>query len=161
MNGTCLYLCNEEFYDPGDGSCAPCTVVDECEARLFLNGRCTQDSTPTCVPCLDIPPNAYAVGDDCAWMCNDNRYRDLTGTMCVPCLTECLQGEYLLGECTQYTGPECLPCLNAPADARYNATAAAGRRSVTLCAWLADTTHPGRTSVWSALLRPTVLQGRL
>ena len=122
----CPYLCNEEFYDPGDGSCAPCTVLDNCERGQFLTGRCVQDSTPTCVPCLDIPPNAYAVDVGCAWMCDNDRYRDTTGTMCVLCLTECLQGEYLSGECTQYTAPECLTCLNAPADARYNATAAAG-----------------------------------
>ena len=134
-DGTCPYLCDEEFYDPGNGACERCTVVNNCERGQSLVGMCSQDGTPTCEPCVDIPPNATPIDLECSWMCNERYHQDISGRACIPCVTECTVGRYLTGQCMEFTMTSCTLCDNGPANSTYTSV---GARDGNNCEFLCD-----------------------
>lgn len=115
--------CEVGSYQPLAGNSTECRVcLQQCDVGLTLTGRCTPLSSPTCVarePCPacnagTIPGDILNQSTGCAVSCvpcPPQQYQPEPGMVsCLPCLTTCPAGSYLVGSCSSTVSPVCLAC---------------------------------------------------
>ena len=130
----CQWNCSEPYTVNAAGQCEQCLVEDSCKHGQYLAGECTSISGMVCAPCTNaLPLNAVWISrggraqDGCKWQCQEDYTRE--GTDCKRCVTLCLAGQYLSGNCTPETDSVCASCSGVlPENAMF----------VSECGWLCN-----------------------
>jgi len=108
----CITSCPQGFYLEGEctqtttPTCKQCRPDNSCKDTQFLSGSCTATADRVCKELTVCKAGEYIA----------QRHTRVADRQCLPCITECGAGQYILGMCRAANNPsnaECRDCTTA------------------------------------------------